>query len=165
MPPDITIVTVDSENDLILIADLFREYFAWVQHDMQFDLSYQDVEKELIHLPGAYSPPQGCLLLARSGGEPAGCVALRPNAPGICELKRMYVRPAYRGQGIARLLCAQIIQAARTSGYSLMRLDSEISLITAQKIYSEFGFRSAPPYYEVPVSIRDRAVFMELELV
>jgi GNAT superfamily N-acetyltransferase len=165
MPPEITIETVDSETGITLIMDLFREYFAWVQNEMQFDLSYQDVENELINLPGAYSPPQGCLLLARSEGRPAGCIAFRTNSPGICELKRMYVRPAYRGKGIGRLLCDQIIQSARLGGFHKMRLDTEISLKVAQQIYKDFGFYPTQPYYEVPEGIRERTIFMELELV
>jgi GNAT superfamily N-acetyltransferase len=164
MPQELTIVTAASDLDLNHIKDLFREYFSWVQDDLHFDLSYQAIEKELLTLPGAYASPQGCLLLAFSERMPAGCVALRPHTAEICELKRMYVRPAFRGLNIGRSLCAEIVETARLRGYSLMRLDSEVSLKTAQKIYSDFGFHPAQPYYEVPESLRERTIFMELNL-
>jgi putative acetyltransferase len=165
MSPEITITRAVSETHLVQIKELFREYFGWVQSDMQFDLSYQDVVSELMALPGMYGPPQGCLLLASSDDQPAGCVAFRPHTPEICELKRMYVRPAFRGQGIGKLLCSQIIQTARLSGYRLMRLDTEISLSAAHKIYTDFGFHPAAPYYEVPENVRQRTIFMEMDLV
>ena len=165
MPPDIQIAAAVSQNDLEQIRELFREYFAWVQDDLRFDLSYQAIEKELLTLPGAYTTPQGCLLLARSIGQPVGCIALRPHSLEICELKRMYVRPNFRGQGIGRMLCAEIIQVAKLAGYSLMRLDTEISLGSAQKIYKDLGFHPALPYYEAPEVVRDRTIFMELNLV
>ncbi len=164
MSPDIQIAPAVSENDLEQIRELFREYFAWVQDDLRFDLSYQGIEAELTTLPGAYISPQGCLLLARSGGKPVGCIALRPHSLEICELKRMYVRPDFRGQGIGRMLCVQIIQVAKLAGYSLMRLDTEISLRSARKIYTDLGFHSASPYYEVPEALHDRTIFMELNL-
>ena len=164
MSPDIQIAAAVSPNDLEQIRELFREYFAWVQDDLGFDLSYQAIEKELVTLPGAYASPQGCLLLARSSGKPIGCIALRPHSLEICELKRMYVRPSFRSQGIGRMLCAQIIQVAKLAGYSLMRLDTEISLSSAQKIYAALGFHLALPYYEVPEVVRDRTIFMELNL-
>ncbi len=164
MSPDIQIAAAVSQNDLEQIRELFREYFAWVQDDLHFDLSYQDIEKELATLPGTYSSPQGCLLLARNSSKPVGCIALRPHSLEICELKRMYVRPNFRGQGVGRRLCAQIIQVAKRAGYSLMRLDTEISLSSAQKIYTDFGFHPALPYYEAPEVVRDRTIFMELDL-
>lgn len=165
MPADILVVEAVSENDLEQIRGLLREYFAWVQNDLHFDLGYQAIEKELVTLPGAYASPQGCLLLAKSNGKPVGCIALRPHSLEICELKRMYVRPNFRGQGIGRMLCAQIIQIAKLAGYSLIRLDSEVSLSSARKIYTDAGFHSASPYYEVPEGSRDRTIFMELNLV
>ncbi len=165
MSPDIQIAEAVSQSDLEQIRELFREYFAWVQEDLRFDLSYQAIEEELVTLPGAYSSPQGCLLLARDSGKPVGCIALRPHSLEICELKRMYVRPNFRGQGIGRTLCAQIIQVAKRAGYSLMRLDTELSLSSAQKIYTGFGFHPALPYYEAPEGLRDRTIFMELNLV
>ncbi len=165
MSPDIEIAAAVSKIDLEQVRELFREYFAWVQDDLRFDLGYQAIDKELMTLPGAYASPQGCLLLARGSGKPVGCIALRPHSLEICELKRMYVRPDFRGQGIGRMLCAQIIQVAKLAGYSLMRLDTEISLSGAQKIYRDFGFHSASPYYEAPEVVRDRTIFMELNLV
>ena len=164
MLPGISIKKVASKTDLEEIKDLFREYFAWVRDDLHFDLSYQGIDKELKALPGEYASPQGCLLLVRSGDEPAGCIALQPHTSQICELKRMYVRPGFRGQGIGKMLCSDIIQTAKQTGYSLMRLDTEVTLNIAQRIYTEFGFHPAVPYYDAPESARERTIFMELEL-
>jgi GNAT superfamily N-acetyltransferase len=156
---------VVTEGDLEQVRDLFREYFIWVDTIMHFDMTYQGVEQELQTLPGAYSPPEGCLLLAQVDGQAAGCVALRPREQGVCELKRMYVRPEYQGQGLGRALCERVIQEGKEKGYSLMRLDTEKTLRAAQHIYHSFGFKDVPPYYAAPPGISERAVFMELALL
>jgi GNAT superfamily N-acetyltransferase len=143
---------------------LFREYFTWVDTIMGFDMTYQGVEQELKTLPGAYSAPGGCLLLAEMEGRAAGCVALRPREPGVCELKRMYVRPVYQGQGLGQALCERVIQEGKDKGYALMRLDTEKTLSAAQHIYHSFGFQDAPPYYVAPPGISERTIFMELPL-
>jgi putative acetyltransferase len=161
---NIQIKVVVTEQDLEQIRDLFREYFTWVDQVMGFDMTYQGVEQELKTLPGAYSPPEGCLLLAHVDALVAGCVALRPHEPGVCELKRMYVRPQFQGQGLGRALCERIIQEGKDKGYTLMRLDTEKTLSAAQHIYHSCGFQVAPPYYAAPPGISERAVFMELPL-
>ncbi len=156
--------TVTQGDDLEAVKDLFREYFDWVNHDLGFDLSYQGAEAELRALPGSFSPPGGCLLLADAGGESAGCGALRALAPGVCELKRMYVRLPYRGQGLGRAIGQELLRQARSKGYRLARLDTEVSLEVAQRLYASLGFRAIPPYYEVPADILRRSVFMEAAL-
>jgi len=164
MNPDIQIRVVVIEGDLAQVRDLFKEYFQWVDTVMGFDMTYQGVEQELKTLPGVYSAPEGCLLLAQVDGQPAGCVALRPREPGVCELKRMYVRPVYQGRGLGRALCGRVIQEGKDKGYALMRLDTEKTLSAAQHIYHSFGFQDAPPYYAAPPGISERTVFMELPL-
>jgi len=155
---------VVTDADLNGIKSLFREYFTWVDTTMRFDMTYQEVQQELKTLPGAFSPPAGCLLLAEVDGQAAGCASLRPRGPGVCELKRMYVRPEYQGRGLGRALCERIIQEGKDKGYALMRLDTEKTLSAAQHIYRSFGFQDASPYYHVPPGIFERTVFMELPL-
>jgi GNAT superfamily N-acetyltransferase len=132
--------------------------------DLGIDLGYQGVQAELASLPGYYAPPRGRLLLASDGVEAAGCVALRPIEEGACELKRMYVRPKYRGQGLGKALGQATIAEARQIGYRLIRLDTADFLSTARWIYSSLGFREANPYYEAPPEVRHVVIFMEMEL-
>lgn len=153
-----------SEAEWEQVKSLFREYFEWVRSEQGIDLSFQNIEAELNSLPGAFSPPDGCLLLAEIDGHIAGCVALRPLEAGICEMKRMYIRPAYRGKGIGRALGEQIIREAGSRGYQLMRLDTADTMKAAQVLYGSLGFKRTQPYYELPPDILERAVFMELSL-
>ncbi len=155
---------VAAAADLTAIRQLFREYFAWIARDLAIDMSYQGDEAELAALPGAYAPPQGRLLLVCVDGQAAGCVALRPLEAGVCELKRMYVRPLYRGRGLGWTLGQAIVAAAREIGYRRMRLDTEASLTVAQGIYLSLGFRPVDQYYPVPPEMLARTVFMELAL-
>ncbi|HKW66126.1 MAG TPA: GNAT family N-acetyltransferase [Terriglobales bacterium] len=113
-------------------------------------------------LPGDYAPPLGRLLLARTGGELAGCVALHPLEAGVCEMKRLYVRPQYRGQGIGRALLNTVLGEARAIGYQRMRLDSVEPLMQdAVRMYRAYGFREIPPYRENPIP---GALYMEKEI-
>jgi GNAT superfamily N-acetyltransferase len=119
---------------------------------------------ELDGLPGAYAPPRGRLLLARLDDQPAGCVALRPFDADSCEMKRMYVDPAFHRRGVGRGLAEHLIAAARASGYRRMLLDTGFLQVEAQGLYRSLGFVEIEPYYPVPAAMRGGALFMELQL-
>jgi putative acetyltransferase len=157
----ILIEQAESAGRIELAREMFREYAA----QLGVDLCFQDFERELRELPGKYAPPGGRLLLAYDfvAGhiESAGCGALRPIDSAICEMKRLYVRPWFRGRGIGRSLADSLITAARETGYSAMRLDTLPSMQEAHKLYRELGFCEIAPYYANPVL---GSFFMELEL-
>jgi ribosomal protein S18 acetylase RimI-like enzyme len=146
-----------SDDELALFHELFLEYGA----SLGFELCFQDFDRELAALPGDYAPPSGALLLAREGGEAAGCVALRRLEAGICEMKRLYVRPAFRGKGVGRKLAEAAVAEARRLGYERMRLDTVPAMKEAASLYLSMGFRETEPYYENPI---EGATYMELTL-
>lgn len=153
----ITIAQASSPAEIASIRELFLEYAA----SLEISLCFQHFEEELASLPGKYAPPLGVLLLARDGTESVACGALRPLEQGVCEMKRLFIRPTWRRKGLGRLLGEKIIQAAAEIGYQRMRLDTLDSMKPAIALYESLGFRRIPPYYSNP---SERAVFMELEL-
>jgi N-acetylglutamate synthase-like GNAT family acetyltransferase len=139
-------------DEMDAVRDLFREYATWVGSPICFE----QFERELANLPGEYDP----LLVAEVSGELAGCAALRKLAPAIGEMKRLYVRPAFRGQGLGRQLIARIVNEAKTAGCRVLRLDTLPVMESAQTLYRELGFREIPPYGDNP----PEAICFELQL-
>lgn len=137
----------DGPADVATARALFEEY----QRSLGFSLCFQNFDAELAGLPGAYAPPEGRLLLAFAGGEPAGCIALRKIGEEICEMKRLWVRPAFRGTGLGRRLVVTILEEARTAGYRRVRLDTLPSMAAAQSLYLSLGFTDIAPYNDHPI--------------
>jgi ribosomal protein S18 acetylase RimI-like enzyme len=143
---DIQIVPAHEERWLPVVRQLFQEYAA----GLGIDLCFQNFAEELAGLPGRYAPPSGRLLLAVAGSEPAGCVGLRDLGDGVCEMKRLFVRPAFRGCGAGRLLAEAVIDEARAAGYRQMRLDTLPSMGRAVALYESLGFQPTEPYTSNP---------------
>lgn len=133
------------------LLDVARELFREYQAAIQVDLCFQGFERELAELPGAYAPPAGRLVVALVDGVVAGCGALRPLEPGVAELKRMWVRPAFRGRGLGRAIAEVLLRAADDLSYRAVRLDTLASMKAAQALYVDLGFREIPAYYANPL--------------
>lgn len=153
----IEFIRAESEVDLDEVRALFKEYAA----SLSVDLCFQNFEQELAELPGEYAPPNGRLLLGACETQIAGCVALRRIAEGSCEMKRLYVRPHFRGKGIGKGLAVRIIEEARHIGYARMRLDTLPLMKEAIGLYQSLGFRQIEPYRYNPI---EGAMFMGLAL-
>lgn len=153
----ITVSDAVSAVEMDDIRALFLEY----ADSLEISLCFQDFEAELAGLPGKYAPPSGRLLLAREGKQRVGCAGFRPLEAGICEMKRLYVRPAWRGRGIGQQLAGMLIDAARNASYTRMRLDTLNTMKSAIDLYTSLGFRRIEADHDNP---SDRAVFMELVL-
>ncbi len=150
--PSIGLITAVDPDDVDRARALFREY----ADSLGVDLCFQGFEAELASLPGEYAAPRGALLLALVGGAAAGCCALRPREIpdhlNACEMKRLYVRRAFRGLGLGRRLAEAVLDRARQAGYACILLDTLDGMQTARSLYEELGFREVPPYYPSPIA-------------
>ena len=151
------IVAANTKEHIENAKELIREY----AQSLEFDLGFQDFDKEMEHFPGQYTFPRGCLYIALDTNQPIGCVALRDLGQGICEMKRLYVKPYCRGQKVGKLLAEVVIKAARDMGYDYMRLDTIPSMKHANMIYNSLGFKQIAPYRFNPM---EGATFFELNL-
>ncbi|MCW5220631.1 GNAT family N-acetyltransferase [Verminephrobacter aporrectodeae] len=150
--PCITLRSPGSPAEMEMVRDIFREY----ADSLGVDLGFQDFERELAHLPGEYIEPRGALLLAEVEGALAGCCALRPldncDYPNASEMKRLYVRKAFRGFGLGRELAQAMLDRARQAGYACVLIDTLDDMESARALYTDLGFAEIPPYYHNPIA-------------
>lgn len=155
---EISITQASTDDDIAIAAELFREY----EKAIGLDLCFQGFEDELNSLPGKYTPPDGCLLIARIDGEPAGCVAMRPIDAEHAEMKRLYVRSSFRGHGVGLYLVNELIDRVRDRGYIAIRLDTfPPKMEKAVEMYRRLRFKEIDAYYDNPF---DDVLYMELIL-
>ena len=147
---DIILRWAQGPDDIEAVRALFLDY----QADLGIDLCFQGFAAELDELPGVYTTPNGAIALALVGGSPAGCCAFRPlegsDHLNACEMKRLYVRQAYRGLGLGRQLTEAILDAAHKAGYACVLLDTLDDMESARALYEDLGFEEIPPYYHNP---------------
>jgi putative acetyltransferase len=153
----INLVQATTKESIENAKTLIREY----AESLEFDLGFQNFDQEMDDFPGEYAFPKGCLFIAMDENQPVGCVALRDLGDGISEMKRLYVRPNYRGRHIGRLLAKTVIEAAGELGYDRMRLDTIPSMKQANVLYKALGFKEITPYRFNPI---ENATFFELNL-
>jgi putative acetyltransferase len=150
--PIIEVLTAPRAEQLERVRDIFREY----AEGLGVDLCFQRFDEELATLPGHYASPRGALFLAHVAGAVAGCCALRPldaaDYANAAEMKRLYVRPAFRGTGLGRRLAQAALDAARQRGYACVLLDTLSDMESARALYEDLGFREIPPYYHNPIA-------------
>lgn len=150
--PSITLRTPSTPAELDAVRDIFREYAT----TLGVDLCFQGFEAELAQLPGDYAEPRGALLVAEVEGAVAGCCALRPldaaDYPNASEMKRLYVRKAFRGFGLGRELAEAMLDRARQAGYACVLLDTLDDMESARALYTDLGFEEIPPYYHNPIA-------------
>ncbi|MBX9937010.1 GNAT family N-acetyltransferase [Giesbergeria anulus] len=150
--PSVTLSSLNTAEDLDAVRTLFAEY----AQSLSIDLCFQNFAAELQNLPGDYAAPRGGLLLALVDGAVAGCCALRPldtaDYPNAAEMKRLYVRKAFRGFGLGRQLTEGILDVARQAGYACVLLDTLDEMESARALYADLGFEEIPPYYHNPIA-------------
>jgi ribosomal protein S18 acetylase RimI-like enzyme len=151
-PPPVTLFAPSQPHEIQAARAIFQEY----ADSLNIDLAFQDFARELAQLPGEYAPPRGQILLAEVDGSIAGCCALRPldscDYPNASEMKRLYVRKAFRGFGLGRQLAEAILDAARQAGYACVLLDTLDGMEAARALYADLGFEEIPPYYHNPIA-------------
>ena len=157
MPFRLCALGADDTTELEHVRGFFRQYAAW----LGVDLSFQGFADEIANLPGAYGAADGRLFYAEVDGQPAGCVGIRRFSEGVCEMKRLYVDPAFRGRGVGRKLALAAIKAAHLFGYRRILLDTVPSMRIAVKLYRELGFKEVPAYYPSPI---EGTIFLTLDL-
>lgn len=163
----VEVVRAVSPKDLGAVRGLMRVYTAWaasLDPEAEKAPTFQGLDDEIAGLPGVYAPPLGCLLLARSAGEPAGIIALKPHSEACGEIKRLYVDPAFRGQRIGPLLVEAILNEARKAGYKKLVLDSYHAMTAAHALYRQAGFVECSPLPGYPEHLLPKLVFMKIEL-
>lgn len=158
MTESIRITQAESADDLAQVRELFQEYAAW----LGFSLCFQGFDQELATLPGKYAAPEGRLFIVRCDDRLAGCGALRPLEPGICEMKRLYVRPEFRGRRLGLQLAQPLVAEAKAIGYEFMRLDTvPRQMVDTNRLYHSLGFYEIAPYYNNP---QPEVCYLELRL-
>lgn len=167
----ISIEQASNPVELDAVRGLMREFVDWHHERHATDLHLvkryfdpQGFETELAGLPGKFAPPRGRLLLAMDGGKAAGCVALHDLGENVCEMKRLFVSPAFHGRGLGKALAMAVISEAKDLGYRRMRLDTGARQYEAQELYRRLGFRLINPYYDLDEEMANWLVFMERDL-
>ncbi|MBW9115622.1 GNAT family N-acetyltransferase [Rhizobium cauense] len=165
------VIEAELPSQLDAVRSLLTSFVAWHRERHVEDIALIDryfdavaFERELATLPGYYSRPTGSLLIAYLDGKPAGCVALRDLGDGICEMKRMFVPPEFRGRGVGYALANRIVDEARARRYDRMRLDTSHRQNEAMRLYRRIGFKQIEPYYELTDDLRTWLVFFEMRL-
>ena len=151
-PPNVQLHSPRSLSELESVRALFVEYAS----ALNIDLCFQNFSQELEALPGEYTAPRGALVIVLVDGQPAGCCAMRPldavDYTNACEMKRLYVRPSYRGMQMGRMLAESILDLSRQAGYDSILLDTLDDMESARALYQELGFEEIPPYYFNPIA-------------
>ena len=167
----INIFQVHSEKDVKIVRELFWEYLTWANdmNDQAFGIRLDIatmLDEDMANLE-KFMPPHGRLLLSESIGFAAGCICLKKLSASIGELKRLYVRPAYRGKGIGKKMVEKVLDEARQIGYETIRLDSTKYMTEAHNLYRSFGFQEIEPYpeSEIPEKYYAHWVFMENQII
>lgn len=168
---EIHVIEAQTPAELAAVADLMRAFVSWqhVRHADNRDridayFNPGGFEEELARLPEPFARPRGALLIARVRGDVAGCIALKDLGDGVCEMKRLYLKPEYHGLGLGRLLVARLIEEASAIGYISMRLETGPLQFEAQGLYTAFGFTPIRPYHQLPDCLRDWVICMERPL-